>query len=142
MTGKVYLRNKVAVSRLIQVQESELASENEVTISHPPLQTASKLQSTKPLDHNLLIALKKGTRECTKHPLYPLYHVSFEKLYPSHKSFFTSLNNIHIPITLSEALSNENWKQFLNAKMEASKKNKTWELIDLLVGKKPKGCGV
>nr|CAN83771.1 hypothetical protein VITISV_008471 [Vitis vinifera] len=26
--------------------------------------------------------------------------------------------------------------------MEASKKNKTWELIDLLVGKKPKGCGV
>ena len=82
MTGKVYLRNKVAVSRLIQVQESELASENEVTISHPPLQTDSKLQSTKPLDHNLLIALKKGTRECTKHPLYPIMCHSKSCIHP------------------------------------------------------------
>ena len=65
-------------------------------------------------------------RECTKCPLYPLSHVvSFEKLFPSYKSFLASSNNIHIPTILSEALSNENWKQVINAKMEALEKNKT-----------------
>ena len=48
-------------------------------------------------------------KECTKRPLYPLSHVmSFKKLSLSHKSFLISLNNVHIPTTLSEALSNEN----------------------------------
>ena len=38
-----------------------------------------------------------------------------------------NLNNIHIPTTLSETLSNENWKQAMNAEMEVLKKDKTWE---------------
>ena len=102
MTSKVYLRKKAVVPQLIQVQEFELASRNEVTISYSPLQTKSKLQSEKPIDQNLPIAIKKGTKECTKHSLYLLSHVvSFVKLSPSHKSFLTSLNNIHIPTTLS-----------------------------------------
>ena len=58
MTGKVYSRNKVATPRLIQVQESEPTSGNEVTVSHPPLQTELKLQSEKPIDKNLLIVIR------------------------------------------------------------------------------------
>ena len=65
--------------------------------------------------------------------------MSFEKS-PSHKRFLTSLNNIHIPTTLSEALSNENWRQAMNAEIKALEKNKTWEMIDLLARKKPVGC--
>ena len=103
MTGKVYSRMKVLVPRLIQVQESESAFGNAVTASHPPLQTESELE--------LPIAIRKGMRECTKCPLYPLSHVvSFKKLFQSYQSFLTSLNNIYIPTTLSEALSYENWK--------------------------------
>ena len=55
--------------------------------------------------------------------------MSFEKLSPSHMSFFTSLNNIHIPTTLFEALSNENWRQVMIAKIEALEKNRTWEIV-------------
>ena len=40
--------------------------------------------------------------------------------------------NIHIPTTLFEALSNENWRQVMNVEMEALEKNKTWEVVDLL----------
>ena len=50
MTYKVYSRKKVVVPRLTQVQESKLAFENEVTISHPPLQTESELQFEKLID--------------------------------------------------------------------------------------------
>ena len=66
--------------------------------------------------------------------------MSFEKLSSSHRSFLTNLNNIHILTTLSEALSNENWRQAINVEMDALEKHKTLEMVDLLVGKKPVGC--
>ncbi|KAL6342855.1 hypothetical protein AAG906_016874 [Vitis piasezkii] len=126
MTGKMYSRKKVIVLRLMQV-----------IVSHPK----SEFQFEKPIDQNLLITIRKGTKECMKRPLYPLSHVvSFEKLSPSYKSFLISLNNIHITTTLSEALSKENWRQAINAKMEALEKNKTLEMVDLLVGENPVGC--
>ena len=75
--------------------------------------------------------------ECTKRPLYLLsYVMSFEKLSPFYKSFLTSLNNIYILTTLSKVLFNENWREVMNVEMEALKKKKTWELVDLLVGKR------
>ena len=43
MTSKVYSRKKVAIPRLIHVQESKSTSENEVTVSPPPLQTELEL---------------------------------------------------------------------------------------------------
>ena len=99
MIGKVYLRKKVVVPQLIQVQESEPTSRNEVTVFHPPLQIESKLQFEKLIDQNLPIAIRKGTRECTKRSFYPLSHVvSFEKLSPFHKSFLTSLHNSYISV--------------------------------------------
>ena len=59
----------------------------------------------------------------------------------THKSFLTSLNNIHILTTLFEASSDENWKQqAMNKEMEALKTNETWELVDLPAEKKAMGC--
>ena len=127
MIGKVYLRKKVVVPQLIQVQESEPTSRNEVTVFHPPLQIESKLQFEKLIDQNLPIAIRKGTRECTKRSFYPLSHVvSFEKLSPFHKSFLTSLNNSYISTTLTKVLSNENWRQAMN------KKWRPWRKIKLV----------
>lgn len=52
-----------------------------------------------------------------------------------------SLNNIHIPTTISKVLSKGNWKQAMNIEMEALKKNRTWELVDLPIEKKNSlGC--
>ena len=68
MTGKMFLRKKAIVFRLMQVQESKLTPGNEGTVSYPPLQTESKLHFERTIDQNLLIAIRKGTKECIKHP--------------------------------------------------------------------------
>lgn len=69
---------------------------------------------------DLPIAVRKGTRTCTKHPLYPLSSfVSYERLSSSHKSFLTHLNTISIPKTLSEALKSEEWKQAMRVESKA-----------------------
>lgn len=69
--------------------------------------------------------------------MYPLSHfLSFENFSTSHRSFLVRLNSISIPTTLLEALSYENWKQAMNAEVEALEKKKKWELVNLLVGKK------
>ena len=90
---------------------------------------------------NLPIAIRKGSRECTKRPLYPLSnYVSFHKFSPAHKNFLMSLNSITIPKNVSEALSDENWKQAMNVEMKALEQNKTWEMLSLPQGKKTVGC--
>ena len=97
--------------------------------------------STPILEHDLPIALRKGTRECTKSPLYLLSHfVSFQRFSLNHKSFLSTLNTIPIPNSLSEALSKREWRLAMEAEMDALQKNETWELVDLPSGKKPMAC--
>lgn len=140
--GKVYSRKKNLVPESVQVQDSNLSSGNEVQITDP-----SVTESDVPIESNdleLPIAIRKGTRECTKSlpkPVYPLAQfLSFKHFSPSHRAFLMSLNTIAIPNTLSEALSNKEWKQAMNVEMEALEKNGTWELVRLPKGKKPVGC--
>lgn len=46
------------------------------------------------------IAIRKGTRECPERPLCPLpQFVTLRNFSPTHKSFLTSLNGLHIPNT-------------------------------------------
>lgn len=135
---KVFSRKKTVVPESIQVQDFNPNSENEVTISNPSLQSESHVNND---DQDLPIAVRKGIRECTNRPLYPLTHfLSFKKFSPSHRAFLVSLNTISIPTTVSEALTDEKWKQAMNVEMEALEKNKTWELVKLPVGNKPVGC--
>ena len=59
-------------------------------------------------DLDLPITFRKSTRECAKHPLYPLAQfISYYKLSPSYWAFLTQLNTVTIPKTLSKALNNE-----------------------------------
>ncbi|RVW69716.1 Retrovirus-related Pol polyprotein from transposon RE1 [Vitis vinifera] len=88
---KVYLREK-AIPDQKHVQESNLDLGNEITVrSNPPLHTQpgeTSIDSTDNLDLNLHIAVRKGTRECTNRPLYPLSHyVSLKHLSLAHKNF-------------------------------------------------------
>ena len=149
---QVYSRKKAPIPEPVQLQKSDSNSGNEVTesdpnsrneviASNPILQTESEFHTVSKIDQDLPIAIRKGTRECTKYPQYPISHfVSLEKFSSSHRSFLISLNTISIPTTLSEALSSENWKQAMNLEMEALEKNKTWDLVDLPTGKRPVGC--
>lgn len=88
-------------------------------------------------DLDIPIALRKGTRTCTQHPL-DLF-MSYKKLSHNHRAFLTSLNSIAIPKTLSEALGDENWRNAMKVEKEALEKNKTWDLVKLQEGKKPVG---
>lgn len=129
-----------------QVQDSNLKSANEYTVSPiPPLNPISPLNSlsTEPhtKDFDLPIAIRKGTRECIKRPLYPLSHyVSLNHFSPSHKNFIVNLNAISVPNTLSEALTKSEWRNAMREEMEALEKNKTWEIVERLKGKNLVGC--
>ena len=58
------------------------------------------------------IALRKGVRECTKHPLYPLSnYVSYLNLSPAFRAFITRITTDEIPSSIQEALSIPRWKE-------------------------------
>ena len=124
---KVYSREKVILEQK-QVQESNSDPGNEITVrSDPPLNTQpgeTSTDSTDNLDLNLPIAVRKGTRECTNRPLYPLSHyVSLKHLSLAHKNFIVSLNTTIIPNTVSEALTKREWKDAMREEMSALEKN-------------------
>jgi hypothetical protein len=134
--GKVFTRRKVVDPESVQVQDSNLDPENEVTFSYLSWQVETEPQVN---DQDLPIAVRKGTRECTKRPFYPFSHfLSFENFSPSHRSFLVSLNTIFIPTTLSEALFNEKWKQAMNVEMEALGKKQNLGVGEI-AGKETRG---
>ena len=140
--SQVYSRRK-AVPELTQVQESNSESGNEITVrSDPPLPTQSVETSADIIGTlDLPIAVRKGTRECTKRPLYPLSHyVSLKHMSPAHKKFIVSLNTIAIPNTVSEALSKGEWRDAMKEEMSALEKNKTWEIVERPKGKNIVDC--
>ena len=110
-------RDPMATTR--QEQSTEPSLGNEVPILEQ--------NSTPILDHDLPIALRKGTCECRKRPLYPLSHfVSFQRFSLNHKSFLSTLRSIPIPNSLSEALSMREWRLAMEAEMDALQRNETW----------------
>ena len=69
------------------------------------------------------IALRKGTRSCTKP-----------------KTFLLKNTDISIPRTPSEALTSFHWREAMHEEMKALLQNNTWEIVDLPKGKTPVGC--
>ena len=132
---KVYSRKKVHISEPVQIQESEPQSGTENSV---PLCVQSDSAPCEFNDLDLPIAVRKGTRECTKHPISNF--VSFHRLSPQHKTFLTTINSISIPQTLQEALRNKNWLHAMKEEMNALERNKTWEIVNLPKGKKTVGC--
>ena len=67
-------------------------------------------------------------------------YIDYQQVSPSYKCFFTTIQNIKTPKNTKEALKNPNWKQAMDDEMSALIQNQTWELVNLLYGKKPLGC--
>ena len=88
-----------------QVQEYELSPQS---IETPPGNTNSKSHELLDNDLDLPIALWKGVRSCTNHPIYNF--VSYKGLSPGFRVFVTNLNKIQIPNNIQEALKLPEWR--------------------------------
>ncbi|KAG8501502.1 hypothetical protein CXB51_003813 [Gossypium anomalum] len=86
----------------------------------------------------LLIAVRKGTRSCTQHPISRF--VSYGNLSKSYKAFVTNVDSVKTPKNIEEALKSAEWRQAVMEEMKALKNNETWEVSDLPKEKKIVGC--
>ena len=76
---------------------------DQVTNSNFPILNDNLLASPNEMEiseHNddlyLPIAFRKGTRTCTKKPLYPISnYISFHKFSPTHKTFLANINSLN-----------------------------------------------
>uniref|UniRef100_A0A5B6Z677 Putative polyprotein n=1 Tax=Davidia involucrata TaxID=16924 RepID=A0A5B6Z677_DAVIN len=90
------------------------------------------------VDIDVPIAVRKGIRSCTQHPISNF--VSYSSLSPSYRAFVSSLSSVSIPQGWKEALADPNWKEAMAEEMRALEKNGTWDFVGLPNGKKPVGC--
>ncbi|KAF3791196.1 hypothetical protein EJ110_NYTH14912 [Nymphaea thermarum] len=114
---KVYTRKKKDV-----VEDVDVTNLNPVSSPNEP----------SPMNEELPIALRKGTRSCTSHPIQRF--VSYAKLSKDYKFFLTSLSMSVIPRCVENAREYPKWLQAMTEEMDALAKNKAWEVVDI-----PKG---
>ena len=69
---------------------------------------------------DLPIAVRKGVRSCTKHPISNF--ISYEKLSPTFRAFSCELTKIEIPRDIQEALRVPKWKEAVLEEMRALEK--------------------
>ncbi|XP_058006046.1 retrovirus-related Pol polyprotein from transposon RE2 [Hevea brasiliensis] len=106
-----------------------------------PKESNFNSQSTFPSSNNGLdipIALRKGVRTCTKHPISNFN--SYDSLSPSYRAFLLSVFSVSIPQDWKKACLDPKWKAAMVEEMKALAKNETWELVTFPMGKKSVGC--
>ncbi|CAN1837958.1 Retrovirus-related Pol polyprotein from transposon TNT 1-94 [Linum perenne] len=84
------------------------------------------------------IAIRKGVRECTKHPIER--NVGYGCLGSTYRGFITNLDSVEVPKTIQEALKHPRWNQAVLDELQALQKNQTWEMVDLPSGKRCVSC--
>jgi len=67
-------------------------------------------------------------------------YVSYSRLSPAHRAFVASLRSLSIPKDWRCAKQDPRWNDAMKEEMRALQKNKTWDLVQLPVGKKAVGC--
>jgi hypothetical protein len=96
---------------------------------------------------NLPIALRKEPRATSGKPpqQYGFEHdyanyVSYDSLSTGYRAFIASLQSVVIPTDWRAAKRDPKWHDAMLEEMAALEKNKTWEHVSLLKGKKPIKC--
>ena len=89
-------------------------------------------------DLDLPIAIRKGKRSCTKHPISN--YVSHSKLCSSFKVLTKNIEKTEIQRNIQEAIKIHEWGATVYEEMKALQKNETWDVVDLPKGKIPVGC--
>ena len=57
--------------------------------------------------------------------------MSYGNLSPKYRAFTTEISKLVIPISIKEALDDQNWRFAVFEKMEALRKNDTWDVVKL-----------
>ncbi|RVW63346.1 Retrovirus-related Pol polyprotein from transposon TNT 1-94 [Vitis vinifera] len=109
--------------------QSEPISETIQTSQSSSNTTAEPLLDEVSNDLDLPIALRKGMRSCTKHPIRNF--VSYNELSPSYGAFAMKITEVQVPTTIHEALSQSDWKKAVFYEMSALEKTGTWKIVDL-----------
>ena len=86
----------------------------------------------------LPIALRKGQRTCTKHPIARM--VTYERIGEEYKTFIANIKAEKIPKSFEEAARYQEWRKAISEEMDALEGNKTWEIVSLPNGKRVVGC--
>ncbi|CAH9085369.1 unnamed protein product [Cuscuta europaea] len=108
-------------------------------LTHDQLADPANVSSSPPSSSP--IALRKGVRQCTKTPLYPLANfVTIDNFSPSHALFVQRLNEIPIPNSVSEALGKKEWRDAMQEEIRALEKNHTWDIVTKLPRRHVVGC--
>ncbi|CAM8951545.1 unnamed protein product [Rhodiola kirilowii] len=128
--GLVYSRKKGG-SNPQHRQESDQRLDHEVHDDCSYSQGNFESNHSSKLD--LPIALRKGTRSCTKYPLSNF--VSYKSISPSYRAFVSQMSSVVIPNSVEEALNAPEWKEAILEEIKALEKNATWEKVDLPKGK-------
>ncbi|KAL4030974.1 hypothetical protein IC575_009229 [Cucumis melo] len=132
-------RSNVAV--LENMEEKNRGDETEVRIETS--NNEAEQGHTRKLDEygpslDIPIALRKGTRSCTKHPICD--YVSYDNLSPQFRVFTTSLDSTIIPKNIYTTLDCPEWKNVVMEEMKTLENNRTWEICALLKRHKTVGC--
>lgn len=77
----------------------------------------------------LPIALRKGVRAYTKHPIAK--YLSYQKISNDHRAFISKISHQFIPRNMQEPLDDPNWKLAVMEDMNALRRSGTWEAVDL-----------
>ena len=103
-----------------------------------PSKTVSETEKIQIEDSDVSIALRKGVRSCTVHPLSNF--VKYNHLSNSVHSLVKNLEVVEIPKTVQEALESLQWKQAILDEMRALEKNQTWKVVPRPHNKVHVGC--
>ena len=117
---------------------SPIEEDEESYTSENTQNDAEKLEGEDiPSNNGWSIAVSKGVQECTQTKLYPVSnYVSYAQISPEYNQVIQALMTVSVPKNVQEAISSIEWRKAMNEEMETLKKNGTWEMGPLLVGKK------
>ncbi|KAK4395750.1 Retrovirus-related Pol polyprotein from transposon RE1 [Sesamum angolense] len=117
-------------TRPLQVYSLRNRSTTTTLIVPPDLPpTAAPGNPSATLADDLPIALRKGKRSCTAHPL--ANSLFLQNLSPNYRAFSVSLSSVSIPNTYCEALRHPAWKMAMDDEMFALVSRGTWELVEV-----------
>ncbi|KAK8952504.1 hypothetical protein KSP39_PZI004609 [Platanthera zijinensis] len=80
-----------------------------------------------PADLDLPVALRKGVRTCTLHPLAAV--VSYDRLTSSRRAFALAISATTTPRSYQEALAIPHWKMAMDEEMTTLTERGTWTLV-------------
>ena len=111
-----------------------------VPISTPPDPSSTSVDPSHPLpespvitsDLDLPIALRKGKRSTTAHPIS--HFISYDHLTPSFHQFALSLSSMSLPRSYKEVLNNSAWKVAMDEEMVALLSRGIWDLVTPSIG--------